>query len=717
MFNNKNILVIVLNKSIVALAVCVALCFTCCTEDIDQSNRYTFTGETVIDYLENRSETFSNFLYILDNAYIGKITADTDYSNVATARNLLSTYGQYTCFAPTNSAIENYLKQQYEKWVADMKALEEGTLAPKDFRDTGVHSPILEDLSDSMCTEIVKNHVLERSYMTVDLTEGSFPSPNMNDRFITMTYMVNDTTGAVYPLLNYNSRIIVLDQKVENGIVQTVDAVLNPSTALLPDLLVSQTKYFGIWTKLIEMTGLDSTMRLVEDFEYANGHLAGTASTSYYAKNNTHHKVYYPTARKFKYTMLVEPDSIFIEQGYPNENALIEACYEWYGTEDKNDFTSPKNALYKFVAYHILDRQLQYASGTGPGGFIMENYKSNYDSESMMYGSQFDRSDYFDTKLSHTLIKVTRPLTSAEYNTDVVINYAQNKGKKFYNEKMRKHLNVIVYSPNMILEYMPDFKDEALNGRLHPINKILVYNEAEMAGNVLNERMRWDFSSWFSELTNNNIRWFDYQGQTVDVFQIPDGYLARAKFRSKDSDNFYLSGRNGWYNYQGDEMLASAMFDIEYLMPSVPPGTYEMRFGYSRYPNRSVVQFYIDGKPAGIPVDLRSSTDTEEFIGFIPDSKFDGDEQAISENDKEMHNRNWMKAPASFRVASGKETRETSIPMRYVLGMFTLTPGEHWFRMKNVRDDGDKSTQGQHDYFEIVPKSVISDPTKPEDRF
>ena len=159
------------------------------------------------------------------------------------------------------------------------------------------------------------------------------------------------------------------------------------------------------------------------------------------------------------------------------------------------------------------------------------------------------------------------------------------------------------------------------------------------------------------------------------------------------------------------------MFDIEYLMPSVPPGTYEMRFGYSRYPNRSVVQFYIDGKPAGIPVDLRSSTDTEEFIGFIPDSKFDGDEQAISENDKEMHNRNWMKAPASFRVAGGKETRETSIPMRYVLGMFTLTPGEHWFRMKNVRDDGDKSTQGQHNYFEIVPKSVISDPTKPEDRF
>ncbi len=717
MFNFKTISKTILNKAIVALTACAAMCCTCCTEEIDQSNRYTFTGETVVDYLENRSETFSSFLYILDNAYIGQASEDGDVSKVATARNLLSTYGQYTCFAPTNAAIEVYLKQQYEKWLADTTALANGTLEQKDFRDTGIHSPFLEDLKDSMCTEIVKNHVLERSYMTVDLTEGSFPSPNMNDRFITMTYMVDDSTGAVYPFLNYSSRIVVLDQKVENGIVQTLDAVLNPSTALLPDLLVSQTNYFGIWTKLIEMTGLDTMMRLVEDFEYAKNPLAGTASTSYYAKNNTQHKVYYPAARKFKYTMLVEPDSIFKENGINDETDLIRECYGWYGTEDKDDFTSPKNAVYKFVAYHILDRQLQYASGTGPGGFIMENYKSNYDSESMMYGSQFDRSDYFDTKLTNTLIKVTRPLTSTEYNTDVVINYAQNKGKKFFNEKMRKHLNVIVYSPNMILEYMPDFKDEAINGRLHPINRILVYNEEEMAGNVLNERMRWDFASWFPELTNNNIRWFDYKGQTVDVFHIPNGYLSRAKYRSSQSDNFYLSGRDGWYNYQGDEMLASALFDIEYLMPSVPPGTYEMRIGYSRYPNRSVVQFYIDGKPAGIPVDLRLINDTEEFIGFIPDSQFNGDEQAIAENDKEMHNRNWMKAPASFKVASGKETREISTPMRYVLGMFTLTKGDHWFRMKNVRDDGDLSTQGQHDYFEIVPKAVISDPTKPEDRY
>ena len=161
----------------------------------------TFTGETIVDYLENRPETFSSFLHILDHAYIGNTPADGDFSKVATARNLLSTYGQYTCFAPTNAAVEKYLQVQYQKWVDDMQALQDGTLSIKDFRDTGVHSPILEDLSDSMCCEIVKNHVLERAYMTIDLSEGAFPSPNMNDRYITLTYIADEVTGVVSTLI------------------------------------------------------------------------------------------------------------------------------------------------------------------------------------------------------------------------------------------------------------------------------------------------------------------------------------------------------------------------------------------------------------------------------------------------------------------------------------------------------------------------------------
>ena len=69
-----------------------------CTEDIDESNLYTFTGETIEDYLANRGEQFSSFNYIL-----GRIDYDI----------ILSAYGTYTCFAPTNEAIAEYIDSLY----------------------------------------------------------------------------------------------------------------------------------------------------------------------------------------------------------------------------------------------------------------------------------------------------------------------------------------------------------------------------------------------------------------------------------------------------------------------------------------------------------------------------------------------------------------------------------------------------------------------------
>ena len=619
----NNILRSIFGKLAISLSVCAALCAIGCTEDIDESNRYTFTGETLIDYMENRSDVYSSYLYILDHAHIGKHESGS-------ARHLLSTYGYYTCFAPTNAAIARFLFEQDSIYWEEREKLGADSSYIKDFRDTGVHSPLLEDLSDSMCTEIAKNHILEKGYLTIDLSEGSFPSPSMNDRFITMVWTVDDSTSVVRPLLNNNARIIESDVELENGVIQTLDAVLNPSTALLPDLLTSMDQYFAIWSKILSMTGLDSAMREVEDKEYANSPVCGQIFNSDYINSTSHRgKCYYPDGKKYKYTMFVEPDSVFMAYGIKDYKDLITLCQKWYGTENVDDYTHPNNALYKFVAYHILDRQLQYASGTGPGGFVMMDYKGSYDSENMMYGSMYDRYDYFETLLPYTMVKVTRPLSSDEYSKDVVVNYAQNGGKKFFNPEMRDYLNVVVMSPSKAIEYMPEFVDEAINGRLHPINKILIYNEAEMAGNVLRERMRWDFASWFPELTNNNIRWYNRDSK-IEVFFIPDGYLKRAKFNSTLSENYYLTAYTYWNNYQGDEMLASGLFDIEYRIPYVPEGTYEMRFGYARYSNRSVVQFYIDGKPTGIPVDLRNNPETELFIGFVKDSDMP-DETEIAE--------------------------------------------------------------------------------------
>ncbi|MBR5891396.1 MAG: fasciclin domain-containing protein, partial [Bacteroidaceae bacterium] len=70
-----------------------ALSMVACTDDIDKSNRYTFTGETVADYLLNRSEKYSHMITLLERADLF---------------SLLNTYGQYTLFLPDNEAVERF---------------------------------------------------------------------------------------------------------------------------------------------------------------------------------------------------------------------------------------------------------------------------------------------------------------------------------------------------------------------------------------------------------------------------------------------------------------------------------------------------------------------------------------------------------------------------------------------------------------------------------
>ena len=70
------------------------LTLSSCKEDIDESNLYTFTGETIEDYLVNRNDQFSAFNEILTRIGYDKI---------------LSAYGKYTCFAPNNEALNSYI--------------------------------------------------------------------------------------------------------------------------------------------------------------------------------------------------------------------------------------------------------------------------------------------------------------------------------------------------------------------------------------------------------------------------------------------------------------------------------------------------------------------------------------------------------------------------------------------------------------------------------
>ena len=722
-------------KNILGALSAAALCFAgvatqSCSDDIDQSNRYTFTGETVIDYLENRSDQFSDFITILNRATIGRESAGS-------VKHLLSTYGNYTCFAPTNAAVQRHLFEQDSIYWEEVKKLEADPEYIKDFRDTGIHSPYLEDLSDSMCCEIAKNHILEEGYLTVDLAEGAFPTPNLNDRYITLYWVADTITGAVSIKLNDSSFILDSDNEVENGIVQVIDRVLSPSTALLPDLLKSYEDVFGIFAEAIEKTEIDSRMTETKrDIPGTNP----ACSWNYGDHFNREWQAsgarpaLVPESHYVKYTFLAVPDKVLKEKyGIDSFDALKEYANKWYGdtyhegTPDYDDYTSPNNPVYRLLAYHIVDRQLQYSAG-----FVHDNVKlsTSYDSDKQNgFKHGFDLYEYYETFLGNgKLMKFTKPATSSDPDlvSQIVVNYAQDKGARFRNPEMRNHMNVRVYSVadfKALIDSTFDFKQEAINGIIHPIDKLIIYNDNEMKGNILNERIRMNFMSWFPELTNNNIRWVNNDLSKTQHHMIPDGYCERIKFNSAESHMYYLCPHygytNSWSDYQGDEIITAGMYDFEYRIPHVPAGTYELRLGTCLCATRGVAQTYIDGKVTGIPVDLRTEAASKlvaERFAFITDSKL-GDPEAIDEDDKARRNRGWMKGPASAFVGDGTTPlRDAETAARLILGTFTLTEGDHWVRFKNVMEGDNTVAEFMHNYFEIVPRGIIMDPANPEDK-
>ena len=126
---------------------------SCDSDSLEGDSYYTFTGETVASYVENRPDSFSVFSQIVKDA--GE-------------EALLSTYGHYTAFIPTDEAFSDFFRE---------------------------HSTSLEQLSADEKRNIVYNHIIRSTaidYLTKDFTEGALGTSNMNNRYIIISYVRND---------------------------------------------------------------------------------------------------------------------------------------------------------------------------------------------------------------------------------------------------------------------------------------------------------------------------------------------------------------------------------------------------------------------------------------------------------------------------------------------------------------------------------------------
>ena len=269
----------------VALLTVVGLSVVGCKEDIDTSNRYTFTGNTVASFLEEHNDMFSSFITILKRG--GKF-------------NLMKAYGTYTCFAPMNDAIDRYLFEQDSIYKESLKP------GSKKVIWTGVTSPRLEDLSDSICTVIAQTHIIPATYLTTEMEGDVVPTMNLNDRYLTMSY---DVDSLQHSLLFINgAQVVGADEEVENGVVQIINSVMNPSSETVPTVIESM-KFLSIFSEALERTGLDAKLQPYKDFSYTDGDK--TTLTIYNASGCP-----YPPSRYYGFTVSLSPTPSIMQQAF-----------------------------------------------------------------------------------------------------------------------------------------------------------------------------------------------------------------------------------------------------------------------------------------------------------------------------------------------------------------------------------------------------------------
>ena len=658
----------------------IALSIVACTEEIDKSNRYTFTGETVADFMLNRSDKYSHFINLLERANLW---------------GLLSTYGQYTLFLPNNEAVEKYLQEQDSIYHAT-----------KDSDNpvwTGVTSPLVEELSDSMATEIAKTHLIEKSYRTAEFGEGAISSINFAGKYLGVNYKVIEEN--FYIMINNHSAIIGGDNNVENGIIHIVDKIIDPRRKLLPEIIANYS-FFSLWNKAMSATGYEKMLLSYSDHTFIPEELEYDQGGSYYGIS----PVYVPKNKQIRYTAFIETDNVFRSNGIETLDDLIAFAEKWYGSEDKGIYTSPRNALYKFVAYHFINRELPYNIVVPFDVFT----DTPFHSEELMLPNH-DRCDYYETQLNK-LMKVVKPLSTTNA-ANIYINY--NSKKHPYNPEMNRHLNIRVIALTEFTELdksYASFNQMGENGIVHPIDKILIYNENEMAGNILNERIRMDIGTLIPELSSNGIRFFS--SVAGGAYKIPNGYSESLKINN--GLVLYLAAQA----YLSDEfILGGKNFDISLRLPQLPAKVYEVRIGYTvyssvNYPDR-YMQFYLDNKITGLPIDILMSG-SNPAIGWIADS--DTYDNGL-DNDRQLRNKGWMKAPDVFSSYSSQYVKNMSVRHfeRYLRRIVTRQywgTEEHWLRLRDLGGNfSDTQSSALHfDYIEFVPLHIINDPTKPEDR-
>lgn len=618
----------------ILLMMTAATGFTSCNSDDVGGNLFTFTDQTMGQYFEqDTTKSLTEFTRLLDTTDI---------------IGLLKTYGEFTCFAPVDTAMRKFYAEHNK---------------------TGLWDYTMDSLKLMAFDHLINGTIL----MNSQFIKGNQGPVSMSDRYFKISF---DSIGNGTKVNDF-SYIIKKDITVHNGIIHKIDKVLNPTREGIAALIVKDTK-FSIFYDAMNATGLIDSLRLVRDETY-NPALFDQTILVKKEKGDWFYQEF-PANRKYGYTVFMESNETMVAHDIHNMEELrlyAKSIYDEVYPEDANitDLTNRKNSLNRFIAYHMVNKQLN-----------LSKIIDAYDTDHMIKTK--DMYEYIETMCPNTLIEVTKERLTGRTNL----------------------LNMHVSSMDNLTKVVQitNYNDKtAVNGVYHEINDMLTYSY-DVANMMASKRLRFEAASFFPELTNNNLRG---RGLTIPnlQFSLPRGYIERITCSEQTTIN-YLTPYYKYQNYQGDELFLNAtsgkLFDFSIITPPVPAGTYEVRFGYLTNGKRGVSQLYFDGVPAGVPLNLNTAA-TAASIGYVtPD--LNSDDPFGFQNDKMMRNRGYMKGPASYKVPTtgwsfGENARMSPQILRRILGTYTFkTAGSHVLMVKGL-----SGGEFMMDYLDFVPTSVL----------
>ena len=429
----------------------------------------------------------------------------------------------------------------------------------------------------------------------------------------------------------------------------------------------------------------------------------------------------YPQRRLYGFTALLEPDAVLQANGISTLAQMRQYAEGKYPDgKDKTD-TDPESALYRFVAYHLLPYKLTTSQLCPTRDFtVTQTFEDpEWQAETFRDG-HFSLDNYLFPMAENTIIQVQKFIWRDQEEQTPVFNDSRNPYAPDWT-------NFVSEAEGVVTIDMQNSNLDCLNGEVHALTGMLYYDES-----VYHKRLRMDFTSFFPEMWNNDL--------TTIAHAIPHGYIGNIDYDDKEgvTMNYYI--RYGTHSYyQGDMFMMHGRCNVEVEIGPVPSGSYEVRIGFRPRTGNvvnvyGVVQYYLDGEPCGIPLD-QSILATDPSVGFTQSwfylyggveqnpirsaSWMSGreteDDYYGYDNDKDMHNRGFMKAPDSYcssELANGDTSpihagtaRNDAYNYRRVLKLVSWpTTQKHTLRISNLEDK-----PFDIDYIEFIPTDLIED--------